>query len=258
MSTPSNVLTAVPAMVGRSKIVFPSVPSVLPVLTLSSIAGGAHSGPRELYAYATWIIQTQDGTQYESLPGPEVSFAVASHYLLTATIQSVPQMPYANVGWNLYASGSSAMETQQSFGLALSATWIQPTAGTGIVVGTNPPTVWGYELIFKYPGRNFPYFSPSWHGHDDFSTGGWQQSITWYVDELMPIEVPYISADRDAWAWKQFLGAAVRRVPFDFYPDSTQQSFQTLVSMDSAPSMTYKAAGLYSLKMKCRKVILAI
>ena len=253
---PSNILTKVPAMAGRAMIIFPSAPVTLPTLVLGSVAGGTISGPREQWAYATWIIQTQDGTQYESLPSNEQSIAVAADYLLTAKLAYVPQFPYAVIGWNLYVSGSSGDETQQAFGLATDATWTEPTSG--IIVGTDAPTTWGYELIFKYPARKIPYFSPSWKGHDDFSTAGWQQSITWYVDELLPFEVPYISGDNDAWAWKQFLGSAIRRVPFDFYPDSTQQAYSTLLNTDSNLPMSYKAPNLYSLTLKCRKVILSL
>jgi hypothetical protein len=201
------------------------------------------------------VIQTQDGSQYESLPGPEVSFTVPPDDLFTVALTSVPQLPYALIGWNLYVSYGSGTETQQAFGLSLATTWtLDPIVG--LIAGTLAPTTWGYELIFKYPGRQFPYFSPKRFGHDDFSTAGWQQSITWYVDELTPFEVPYISADSDAWAWKQFLGSAIRRVPFDFYQESTQQSFVTLLLMDDNPQMSYRAPGLYSLKLSARKVIL--
>jgi hypothetical protein len=250
----SNILTTVPEMVGRSKIIFPSVPYPLPAINLGSTLGG--SLPSTTYfAYATWIIQTQDGTQYESPTGTEQSTTLGANDLLLVSLQSVPQLPYAVIGWNLYISTSTGTETQQAFSLPLTETWKEPVSG--LISGNNPPTIWGYELVFKYPGRRFPYFSPKRFGHDDFSTSGVQQSITWYVDQLTPFEVPYISADSDAWAWKQFLGSAVQRVPFDFYQECTQQSFQTLLLMDDNPQMSYKAPGLYSLSLKCRKVILA-
>ena len=250
----SNVLTTVPAMVGRSKLIWPSAPPSLPAVVLGSTSGGTL--PSETYyAYATWIIQTQEGTEYESLPGPEQSTTLGADELLLVNIQTPPQMPYAVIGWNLYVGTTSGGETQQAFGLDLTAQWTEPTSG--LISGTDAPTTWGNELIFKYPGRRFPYFSPNRHGHDDVSTAGWQQSITWYVDELLPFEVPYISLDADAWAWKQFLGSAVRRVPFDFYQDSTQQAFVTLLLTDNNPQMGYRAPGLYSVTLKCRKVILA-
>ena len=254
---PSNIITTVPPMVGRSLILFPSAPASLPVPVLGFVPGGSIPAVT-YYAYATWIIQTQDGTQYESLPGPTQARAVADGDLLTAAISSVPTLPYAVIGWNLYATTSlvGPPETLQATNISLSGTWTEPTSG--LVTGTLAPATWGYELIFKYPGRKFPYFSPKRYGHDDFSTAGWQQSITWYIDQLMPFEVPYISGDTDAWAWKQFLNSAIQRVPFDFYQDSTQQAFQTLILMDDTPQMAYKSPGLYSLKLSTRQVILAL
>jgi hypothetical protein len=241
-------------MVGRSLIIFPAAPPSLPDITLDQVAGGSIANTT-YSAFATWVIQTQDGTQWESLPGPEEVFEVSADFLLKVSLNSVPQMPYALIGWNLYiTAGSIGTETQQAFGLDLDADWTEPD--TGLIAGTDPPTKWGYELIFKYPGRQFPYFNPKRVGHDDLSTAGWQQSITWYVDELTTFEVPYISSDDDAWAWKQFLGSAVRRVPFDFYQDSTLESYVTLLLNDDNPAMSYRAPGLYQTKMTCRKVIL--
>ncbi len=253
-----NVITNVPAIAARSKIIFPTVPPVPPTLTMVADPPGTDT----VYDYgvATWVLQAPDGTQYESLPsavaGP-VGRPGTSKLSVTAPVTPSPTTALGLIGWNLYV-GENSTGTGPTPTLYFQS---QIAIGTGFdaiptLSGVQPPTSWGNELIFTYPGRQFPYFNPVWKGHDDFSTAGWQQSITWYIDSLTDFEVPYIQAGTDAWAWKQFLIAALKRVPFDFYPDSTLGTFSTLINIDTNPKMAYKYPGLYSLKLKCREIIL--
>lgn len=250
---PLNVLTSVPASPVRSKIIFPSAPPTASAPTLGSTAGGTLAATT-YYVVFTWVLQTQDGTLYESPASAEASLAVSADYLLTVTAPVPPQMPYAVVGWNVYASETSGTETLQQANIAIGTGWTEPTSG--LVSGAPYPTTWGNELIFTYPGRQFPYYNPIWHGHDEFSTAGWQQSITWYVDSITDFEVPYIADGTDASAWQSFLTSAIQRVPFDFYQDSTQGTFISLILTINNPKMEYIYPGLYKLAMKARKVIL--
>ena len=250
----SNLLTTVPALPFRSRIVFPSVPAAPPAPSLGYAAGGALAATT-YYAKTTWIVETQDGLQYESLPSAETSLAVAADNVLVVSPPAPPPMPYPVIAWNVYVGASSDAEELQASMIPLSLSWTEST--TGLIAGTTPPTEFGNELIFTYPGRLFPYFDPVWHGHDEFSTAGVQQTITWYIDQLTDFEVPYIEDGADAAAWKTFLQSAIQRVPFDFYQDSTLGSFVSLLMMDSNPKMEYRYPGLYQLKLKCRKVILA-
>lgn len=252
MSYP-NVLTTVPTLPFRSKLVFPSVPSVPPAPQLGYTPDGTLAATT-YYGVSTWVIQTQDGSQYESTPSLESSLAVAADNLLVAVAPVPPQMPYAVIAWNFYASTSSGTETLQASMIPIGTSWTEPT--TGLVTGAAPPAGFGNVLVFTYPGRQFPYFNPKWHGHDEFSTAGWQQSITWYIDQLTDFEVPYIEDGADAEAWKQFVQSAIQRVPFDFYQDSTVDTYLSLIMMDQNPKIEYRYPGLYQLKLKCRKVIL--
>lgn len=249
----SNILTIVPALPARSKIIFPSAPSLPPQPTI--VPGTGASPSYYVYGKTTWIVQTQDGTQYESMAGPEGSCESSSGYSITINAPTPPIMPYAVVGWRPYLSLSSQQEQLQQVGIvALGANW---TVATGAIAAGQPtPPGWGNELIFRYPARQLPYYNPEWHGHDDYSTAGWQQSIVWYIDSIVDFEIPYIDAGNDAWAWKQFLGYALHRGPFDFYPDATLGTFMTLINMDTNPKMAYRNPGLYSLRLKCRQVIL--
>jgi hypothetical protein len=240
----------------RSKIIFPAQPPLVPLASCSSSAGGALPATNYLIK-VTWVIQTQDGTQWESLPSEETSFAVAASNLLNVASPPNTVMPYALIGWNVYVGTTSGEEAlQNSSPIAIGTPWIEPTSG--LLVSLPPPTTWGNELIFTFPARNFPAFNPEWHGHDDFSTAGWQQSITWYVDKILDFSMPYIQAGNDAAAWQQFLGLAILRVPFDFYQDSTSAQFVTLLLQTPNPKLEYKSAGFYAINaLKCRQVILS-
>lgn len=239
----------------RSKVVFPSQPPQVPAPVVSTISGGTLSS-RTYYFKQTWVIQTQDGTTYESTASNEVSEAIAVDYLATLTSPSSVVMPYALIGYNIYVGTTSGSETlQNSSPIDIGTNWTEPASG--LIIGVAPPTTWGNELIFTYPARAIPYYMADWKGHDEYSTSGLQQSITWYVDKLVQFKMPYVASGNDASAWKQFLESAIQRVPFDFYQDSTLSTYISLILTDTKSAITYSKPGIYDITVKAREVILA-
>jgi hypothetical protein len=238
----------------RSKVVFPSQPPQVPPPALSSTAGGVLPATT-YYAKTTWVIQTQDGVQHESPPSDETSFLVAADNLLVVGSPPSMPMPYALVGWNVYVGNSKGSERlQNSAPLTIGSAWQEPA--TGLVAGAPPPSTWGIALIFTYPGKDFPYSNRDWHGHDEFSTAGVQQSITWYVDNLLDFTMPFIQDGNDVAAWDQFLAVAIQRVPWDFYIDSTQPQYITVIMTTTKPKLAYKAPGLWTVDIQARQAIL--
>lgn len=252
MSTPLTPL--VPASPVLSKIIFPSQPPQVPPPVLSPVSGGTF-GAATYFAKITWVIQTQDGVLHESLPSNESQLVVAADNLLSVASPLAILMPYALVGWNVYVGASSGSEVlQNSSPLAIGTAWQEPTSG--LVTGAPPPNTWGNTIIFTYPGRNFPYSNRDWKGHDEFSTAGWQQSITWYVDNLLDFSMPYIQDGNNAANWDQFLAYAIQRCAWDFYRDSTQSQYVTLTMVTTNPKLAYKAPGLWTVDVKTRQNIL--
>jgi len=201
------------------------------------------------------VIQTQDGVLHESLPSNESSLPVAANNLLSVASPSAVTMPYALVGWNVYVGSSTGAEQlQNSSPIAIGTAWQESTSG--LIAGAPPPTSWGTTLVFTFPGRNFPYSNRDWKGHDEISTGGVQQSITWYVDQLWTFSMPYIADGNDVAAWDQFLSVAIQRVPWDFYLDSTQAQYITVIMTSTNPVISYKAPGFWMADIKARQVIL--
>jgi hypothetical protein len=113
----------------------------------------------------------------------------------------------------------------------------------------------GTSFTFPYP-RNFPAFLLQRYGKDTLSGAGLQQSMTQFVDVQFDFSVPWI-ANAMATTWFNFLMSAIRRVPFDFYPDVTQTSYFTLLLMDDAAGLAYKTAGQYELKTVKVRILIA-
>jgi hypothetical protein len=237
-----------------SKIVYPSQPPQVPPPVLSYVAGGSLAVP-EYFVKITFVIQTQDGVLHESLPSNESVLAVPANNLLSVASPSAILMPYALVGWNVYVSAASGdEELQNSTPIAIGTNWQEPVSG--LVAGVPPPTTWGNTLVFTFPGRNFPYSNRDAKLHDEFSTAGWYQGIVWYVDNLWDFSMPYVKDGNDVAGWDQFLAYAVQRGAWDFYLDSTQSTYLTLIMTTMNPKLAYKAPGLWSVDVRARQVIL--
>ena len=245
---------AVAATPTRSKIVFPSQPPQVPMPFLASVGGGALP-PTTYFVRLTWVIQTQEGATHESLPSDEVAIILGANQLLKVLSPPALAMPYALVGYNVYASTVPGAERLQNASpINIGANWQEPVGGLG--AGLPPPHSWGATLVFTFPGREFPYSNREWKGHDEFSYAGLQQSITWYVDRILDFRLPYIQDGIDVAAWDQFLAVAVRRIPWDFYLDSTQAQYQTVIMMDANPKLAYYAPGLWTASITARRAIL--
>lgn len=237
----------------RGKIVFPSRPPQVPFPAPSFVAAGALP-PTQYFVQITWLIQTQDGALFESLPSDEVSVLVPANNQLVVASPAALAMPYALIGWNCYVATAPGAETlQNTTPNAVGSNFQLPGAPT--LASPPPPSSWGQTLVFTYPPREVPSYNPNWIGHDEFSTGGYQQSVTWYVDELVEFRMDYIADGDDVSAWQQFLKVAIKRVPFDFYVDSTQGHYVTTILTAQNPKIAYKAPGLYSLDVKGRKAV---
>lgn len=283
MGTPLSPV--IPATPTRSKIVFPAQPPQVPDPVVSSVAGGSLPATT-YYVKATWVVQTQDGVLHESMPSNEVKIAVDAGRLLV--VQSPPPltMPYILVGWNVYVGTSSSTGFTEGYGvgpyggipygggvvlvtpssvgevmqnanaIAIGTNWQEPL--TGLIAGTVPPSSWGTTLMFNFPGRGFPYSNREAKAEENFSTDGVEQSIVWYVDDILDFQVPYIQDGDDVAAWDQFLDVALARVPWDFYRDSTQAQYQTMMMTDASQKLSYHSAGLWAAEIKARQVILTI
>jgi hypothetical protein len=252
MATPLQPI--VPPSPVLSKIIFPSQPPQVPPPVLSYVSGGALIVPK-YFVKITWVIQTQDGVLHESLPSNESSLAVPADNLLVVASPSAILMPYALVGWNVYVGAAPGFEVlQNSSPIAIGTSWQE--SAPGLVTGAPPPTVWGNTIIFTFPGRNFPYTNRDAKIHDEFSTAGVQQSICWYVDNIMDFSMPYVQDGNDVAGWDQFLAYAVQRCPWDFYRDSTQSQYVTLIMTTTNPKLAYRAPGLWTVDIKARQAIL--
>ena len=244
-----------PASPIKSKIVWPSQPPQVPLPALSTAAGGTL--PLTVYLVkTTWIVQTQDGVNHESTPSAEVAISVPANNVLVVASPPASLMPFALTGYNVYVGTSSGAEKlQNATPIAIGTNWQEPT--TGLIAGVSPPNTWGTTLIFNFPGKEFPYSNRDWKGHDDFSAAGFQQSITWYVDQITDFRLPYIQDGNDVAAWDQFLAVAILRVPWDFYQDSTQAQFVTVVMTDTNPKIAYYQPGLWTASIRARRAILS-
>jgi hypothetical protein len=91
--------------------------------------------------------------------------------------------------------------------------------------------------------------------HDNISTAGIRESVLERTDEFMELSMNWIRAGADLANWTAFLDFALTGAAFAYYPDAALTPYTNYVLEDTGARIEYKAAGIYSLKLKCRVLV---
>jgi len=116
--------------------------------------------------------------------------------------------------------------------------------------GTGPVT-----LAFTYPPRNVAAYNSVAARHDNVASSGVRESILQRIDNFLEFDMQTVLIGADVIAWNSFMQYALTGGQFAYYPDSSQSAFTNYWLEDTTWSAAYKAAGLYSFKMKFRQVV---
>ncbi len=116
--------------------------------------------------------------------------------------------------------------------------------------GTGPVT-----LAFTYPPRNVAAYNSVAARHDNVASSGVRESILQRIDNFLEFDMQFVLLGADVIAWNAFMQTALTGGQFAYYPDSSQSGFTNYWLEDTTWSAAYKAAGLYSFKMKFRQVV---
>lgn len=110
-------------------------------------------------------------------------------------------------------------------------------------------------LNFTAPPRQQPGYWKSAVRHDNVSTAGVRESVLERIDTFLEFTVDYIQAGSDLVAWSAFLDYALTGEAFAFYPDAAQTASINYLLENTDAQIAYKAAGLYSLRLKLRQQV---
>lgn len=116
--------------------------------------------------------------------------------------------------------------------------------------GTGP-----VALAFTYPPRNVAAFNSVATRHDNVASSGVRESILERIDNFLEIEMQTVLAGSDVAAWNAFMQYALMGGPFAYYPDRSQAAFTNYGLEQTTWNAAYKAPGLYSFKLKFRRVV---
>jgi hypothetical protein len=122
-----------------------------------------------------------------------------------------------------------------------------------------PKIVWpvggSNTLQFRYPPRSVPaYFSVATR-HDNVASSGVRESILERVDNFLELDMQFVLSGADIQAWNSFMQYALTGSSFSYYPDSSQSAFTNYWLEDTSWNAAYKAAGIYTFKLKFRQVV---
>ena len=110
-------------------------------------------------------------------------------------------------------------------------------------------------LAFKYPPRIVPAYESVATRHDNVASSGVRESILERIDNFLEISMETVLSGPDVAAWNQFVQYALTGAQFAYYPDRSQSSFNCYWLEDTNWKAGYKAAGIYSFKLKFRQVV---
>jgi len=110
-------------------------------------------------------------------------------------------------------------------------------------------------LSFVFPPRELPGYQKTAVRHDNVSTAGVRESVIERVDEFLELSLEFIKAGTDLANWQAFLDYAITGAAFSYYPDAALSAFTNYLLEDTETQVEYKAPGLYSLKLKLRKLV---
>lgn len=116
--------------------------------------------------------------------------------------------------------------------------------------GTGP-----VALAFSYPPRNVAANNAVATRHDNVASSGVRESLLERIDNFLEFDMQTVLAGNDVAAWSAFMQYALTGGPFAYYPDSSQAAFTNYELEQTTWNAAYKAAGIYSFKLKFRQVV---
>ncbi|MGH9342870.1 MAG: hypothetical protein ACRD19_03800 [Terriglobia bacterium] len=116
--------------------------------------------------------------------------------------------------------------------------------------GTGP-----VALAFTYPPRNVAAYNFVATRHDNVASSGVRESILERIDNFLEIQMQAVLSGVDVAAWNSFMQFALTGGQFAYYPDSSQGAFTNYWLEQTTWNAAYKAAGMYSFKLKFRQAV---
>ena len=110
-------------------------------------------------------------------------------------------------------------------------------------------------LSFLSPPQKQPGYLKAAVRHDNISTSGIRESVLERIDQFTELSLNWIRAGSDFANWSTFLDFALTGAAFAYYPDASLTAYTNYVLEDTGAAMAYKAAGVYSLKLKFRLLV---
>lgn len=117
------------------------------------------------------------------------------------------------------------------------------------------PGTGNVTLTFLRPPRRVPNVFKRAERTDTISTAGVKQTILQRIEEFLEFEMEWVSTGADADAWKSFMDYALTGGQFDYYPDASLGTFTTYTLEDQEHVQAYKSVGMWTFKLKFRKVV---
>ena len=110
-------------------------------------------------------------------------------------------------------------------------------------------------LSFVFPPRQQPGYAKTAVRHDNVAACGVRESVLERLDEFLEFSLEWIQAGADLANWHAFLDHALTGAAFAYYPDAAQTGFANYVLEDSEVQLEWKAPGVYTTKLKFRKLV---
>jgi hypothetical protein len=110
-------------------------------------------------------------------------------------------------------------------------------------------------LSFASPPQQQPGYRKTAVRHDNVSTSGVRESVLERLDQFAELNMEWIRSGADLANWASFLDCALTGAAFAYYPDAAVNSYTNYVLEDTEVQVAYKAAGVYSLKLKLRVLV---
>ena len=110
-------------------------------------------------------------------------------------------------------------------------------------------------LNFVSPPARQPGYWKTAVRHDNVSSAGVRESVLERVDQFLEINLDWIRAGTDLANWQAFLDHALAGAVFAYYPDASIASFTNYVLEDTETRIEFKAAGVFTLRLKFRKAV---
>jgi hypothetical protein len=110
-------------------------------------------------------------------------------------------------------------------------------------------------MRFNYPPRSIPAYECVATRYDNLASSGVRESILVRVDNFLELSMETVLSGADVAAWNQFMQYALTGGQFAYYPDSSLSAFTDYWLEGTNWKAGYKAAGIYTFKMKFRQVV---